>query len=111
MEAPADADGVTREAYSEELISFGFWAGDARTREPAYYSYTSPAPAGLTEQPLAVGGWEVGPTGSMARLPYETVRSANDPAATLRAFLDSTYGAGSTAAGWDRASLDARTDA
>ena len=47
---PAGADPVTREAYSHELVSFGFWAGDQNIREPAYYSYTAPEPAGLRER-------------------------------------------------------------
>ena len=52
--APAlpDADPVTREAYTHEVISFGFWAGDQNVREPTYYSYTAPEPAGLRDQPL-----------------------------------------------------------
>ena len=46
------ADTVTREAYSHEVISFGFWPGDENVRAPAFYSYTAPEPEGLTEQPL-----------------------------------------------------------
>jgi uncharacterized protein DUF5996 len=107
--APAlpDADAVTREAYTDELVSFGFWAGDANLREPAYYSYTFPEPDGLRERPLAPAQarWtEQGP-GSLAILPYETVRTASDPHRTLLEFLESTYEAGADAAGWDRAGL------
>src|SRR5713226_7512787 len=47
-----DADPVTREAYSHEVVSFGFWAGDRNVREPTYYSYTAPEPADLRERPL-----------------------------------------------------------
>src|SRR5438046_5353699 len=52
--APAlpGADPVTREAYSHEVISFGFWAGDQNVPEPAYYSYTAPEPPGLRDRPL-----------------------------------------------------------
>ena len=56
--APAlpDADAVTREAYTHEVVSFGFWAGDANVREPAYYSYAAPEPAGLRDRPLRPDG-------------------------------------------------------
>ena len=50
-----DADAVSREAYTHEVISFGFWAGDKDVREPTYYSYTLPEPAGLRDRPLAPG--------------------------------------------------------
>jgi hypothetical protein len=103
-----DADAVTREAYTHEVVSFGFWAGDPRIREPAYYSYTAPEPAGLRDRELSPAGqvrWaEVG-SGSLALLPYENVRSAADPRATLFAFLESAYEAGADAAGWNRDGL------
>jgi hypothetical protein len=100
---PIDADPVTREAYSHEVISFGFWAGDQSLREPAFYSYTAPEPPGLTEQPLApaAAAWQTGPTGSLALLPYEEARAAPDPRAALMEFLESAYAAGATTAGWD----------
>jgi Family of unknown function (DUF5996) len=105
---PPDADPVTQEAYGAELVSFGFWAGDPNVREPAYYSYTSPEPPGLRDQPLAPAGhvrWvEVG-GGSLAILPYEAVRTAADPKATLLEFLESAYEAGADAAGWDQDEL------
>jgi hypothetical protein len=102
-----EGDPVTREAYSDELISFGFWAGDERMRSPAYYSYTHPGPAGLDESPLASGAsWTAGPTGLLAVLPYELVRTAADPARALDEFLQSAYDAGATLAGWNRAELD-----
>ena len=91
----------------DELISFGFWAGDQNVPEPTHYSYTSPEPPDLVEQPLAAGAaWIEGPTGSLAQLPYETVRTAADPRATLLEFLQSAYEAGATTAGWDRSELD-----
>lgn len=104
--APAipGADRVTAEAYSHEVIAFGWWPGDERrTPYPAYYSYTAPEPAGLRERPLAAGAaWaEVG-GGSLAVLPYDAVRSAPDPAAALLDFFESAYLAGAEAAGWDR---------
>lgn len=102
--APAmpNADAVTREAYSQEVISFGFWPGDEKTRQPAYYSYTAPEPEGLRAHPLrpVEAYWQS--DGPLALLPYESVRAAADPRRALLAFLQSAYDAGSLAAGWDR---------
>jgi hypothetical protein len=99
-----EADPITREAYSHELISSGFWAGDKDVRFPAFYSYTWPEPEGLREQPIGPSGaaWTAGPTGSLAMLPYDDVRAADDPRAALLEFLQSTYDAGARRAGWDR---------
>jgi len=102
-----DADPVTQEAYSHDLVSFGFWAGDQSVREPSYYSYTSPEPPGLREtrlEPAEVLWSEVG-SSSLALLPYDVVRAADDPRATLLSFLESAYDAGASLAGWDRADL------
>lgn len=103
--APAlpGADPVTQEAYSHEVVSFGFWAGDQNVREPTYYSYTAPEPAGLRETTLRpeAAHWGDG----LALLPYEAVRTAADPRATLLAFLQSAYDAGAGLAGWDRGEL------
>ena len=106
-----NADHVTREAYSHEVISFGFWPGDPKVREPTFYSYTAPEPAGLAEQPLRpdAAAWQQ-PYGQthFALLPYEAVRTSDDPRETLLDFLQSAYDAGSTLAGWDRDSLRSR---
>jgi hypothetical protein len=104
----AGADPVTQEAYSHDVISFGFWAGDANVREPAFYSYTAPEPAGLRERPLspAAAAWIEQGSGLLALLPYEAVRTAADPRATLLGFLESAYEAGADASGWDRAELE-----
>ena len=102
-----DADPVTQEAYSHEVVSFGFWAGDENVREPTYYSYTAPEPPGLRDRPLRPDEafWADQGAGSLARLPYETVRNAADPKAMLLDFLESAYQAGAGAAGWDVAEL------
>jgi len=102
------ADAVTREAYSHEVVSFGFWAGDQNVREPTYYSYTAPEPAGLRQRPLhpEEAFWTDQATGSLALLRYEAVRAAADPRAALLAFLESAYQAGAGASGWDRAGLE-----
>ena len=101
----AGADPVSREAYSAEVIAFGFWAGDDSVPEPTYYSYTAPEPAGLREQPLAAGQWIDSGTGCLAVLPYEAVRTARDPRELLLSFLQGAYEAGAGAAGWDQAAL------
>ena len=107
--APAlpDADSVTREAYSHEVVSFGFWAGEERVPEPSYYSYAAPEPANLRERPLrpARASWTEFGSGSLALLPYEAVRAAVDPRVALLAFLESAYEAGADASGWDRSAF------
>lgn len=107
--APAlpEADPVTREAYREEVISFGFWPGDDQKPEPAFYSYTAPEPAGLTDQPLQPDGafWAESGSGHLALLRYEDLRGAPAPQETLLRFLQSAYDAGTTAAGWTAAEL------
>jgi Family of unknown function (DUF5996) len=102
------ADAVNREAYSHEVIAFGFWAGDQKVREPAYYSYTAPEPPDLRGRPLqpAEARWTEQGEGSLALLPYEAVRTADRPRQVLLAFLESAYEAGAEQAGWDRAELE-----
>jgi hypothetical protein len=102
------ADPVTREAYTHEVISFGFWAGDQHVRAPAYYSYTAPEPAGLRSQPLEPeqARWVEQGGGSLALLPYEAVRTAPDSRSALIAFLETAYEGGAELAGWDRADLE-----
>jgi hypothetical protein len=105
--APAfDTDRVTREAYADEVISFGFWAGDDTVGDAAYYSYTAPEPEGLAGEPLPVGEWRTTPTGSLAILPYEVVRTARDPRTTLLAFCQAAYEAGARLAGWDSSGFE-----
>jgi len=98
----SSADLITREAYSHEVISFGFWPGDDNVPDSAYYSYTAPEPEGLREQPLAVGSWmPTSATSSLAILPYEEVQTSEDPHRILLAFYESAYEAGARLAGWD----------
>ena len=89
------------------MISFGFWPGDANVREPTYYSYTAPEPAGLREQPLqpSEAHWAAQGSGSLALLPYDAVQQALDPRAALLTFLESAYRAGASLAGWDQSAL------
>jgi Family of unknown function (DUF5996) len=103
-----DADPVTQEAYSHEVISFGFWPGDDTVGDAAYYSYTAPEPEGLRDQPLPAGTWIESGSGSLAILPYEAIRHARDPRTTLLAFCQGAYEAGARLAGWDITSFESK---
>jgi Family of unknown function (DUF5996) len=100
-----DANRVNAEAYSHEVISFGFWAGDDRVPYPAFYSYTAPAPPGLAEQPLRPAGAEWDAESGTAFLPYDSVRRAAVPRNALLDFFGSTYEAGAICAKWDIAAF------
>lgn len=98
-----DANMVTREAYSHEVISFGFWFGDDKPNSvaaPAFYSYTSPKPDGLENEPLEPEKAFWTPGGGMALLMYDDVRKAETPRATVLDFLESAYQAGAKTAQW-----------
>ena len=103
VDHPASADSVTKEAYSSEVVSFGFWFGDDSFPEPAFYSYTAPEPPGLAERPLAPTSaeWLERSEGHLAVYRYDDARAAPDPRAAVLAFLESTYQAGAGAADWD----------
>ncbi len=105
-----DADRVTAEAYSHEVVAFGFWPGDdRRTPYPAFYSYTAPEPDGLRDEPLgpAAAEWQDTGTGSLAVPPYDAVRASADPDRMLLDFYESAYRAGARRAGWDTAAFAA----
>jgi hypothetical protein len=106
--APArpDADPITREAYSHEVISHGWWPGQGPLGKPAFYSYTAPAPDGLANAPLKPSQAYYSNDLSEFLLLYDDVRNAADPEAALMDFCQSTYEAGANLAGWDRASLE-----
>ncbi len=100
-------DAVTREAYSHEVSSAGFWPGGAGSEGgPFFYSYAYPVPAGFAEAEVAPAGAKFDAALGEFVLDYEGVRSAPDPDAALLAFLDSTYAAAADRAGWDRAALE-----
>ena len=103
VDQPASADPVTREAYSHEVISAGFWFGDQSFAEPAFYGYTAPEPPGLVEEPLVpeAARWVPSRGAHLAVLTYDDMRATSDPRATALAFLDSAYRAGARRAGWD----------
>ncbi len=92
-----------REAYSHEVISFGFWAGDDKVRAPAFYSYTYPEPEGLAHEPLSPeeAFWNTEGGNSMAILMYDDLRKRDHPQKALLDFLESAYQAGAKRADWN----------
>ncbi len=93
-EPPPNADVIMRNSANAEEVCAGFWPGDERFPEPAFFSYTYPRPPGIEER---AEGWneEIG----LFVLPYEAVRTTPEPRRALLDFLDGTY----RAAGWDPA--------
>jgi len=101
----ADADAITREAYSHEVSSVGFWPGEGFA-DAAFYAYMAPEPAGYRGQaPRPSTAYYDAKLGEFI-LMYDDVRRAASPSAVLLEFCESTYAAGADLAGWDRASLD-----
>jgi hypothetical protein len=109
--APAreGADSITREAYSHEVISHGFWPGSGNVQMPAFYSYTAPEPAGLPQTPIKPAAAFYNPETGGFVLPYDEVRKAAEPERMLLEFLQSSYEAGANLAKWDRAALERRS--
>ena len=103
---PALPDEVTREAYSHEVSSAGFWPGGGAIDFPAFYSYAYPAPDGFADAQVAPGDAYYEKKLSEFLLPYDAVRRSSDPDATLMAFLNSTYGAAADLGGWNRRELE-----
>ncbi|MBW4620568.1 MAG: hypothetical protein KME17_14590 [Cyanosarcina radialis HA8281-LM2] len=103
---PNMSDWVTREAYSHEVSSCGFWPGGGSIVEPVFYAYAYPAPEGFPD--YTVQPKEAFYSSQMQEfiLPYEAVRQADDPDATLLAFFQSTYEAAANLGHWDRAALE-----
>jgi hypothetical protein len=99
-------DDVTREAYSHEVSSVGFWPGGGGVEFPAFYAYAYPTPKGFAETRVkpANASWNT-ELGEFI-LPYEAVRGSSSPEETLLSFLQSTYEAAANLAGWDRAALE-----
>jgi len=101
--APGVASQVMREAYSHEVSSAGFWPGGNGTDYPAFYSYAYPVPAGFRESAVQPAAAFFSEALGEFLLPYEEVRTAADPDATLLAFLQGTYEAAARSAHWDPA--------
>jgi hypothetical protein len=102
---PGLPDAVTREAYSHEVSSAGFWPGSAAFPEAAFYAYAYPEPPGFRDRPVTLGASFDATLGEFI-LPYETVRTAADGDALLLDFLVRTYAAAADAGHWDRAALE-----
>ncbi len=100
---PRDGAGIVeREAYSHEVISFGFWFGDDNVPAPAFYSYTAPEPKGLADEPLSPdkASWVESNGSHMALLMYDDIRDRDDAKDAVLDFLESAYAAGSKKADW-----------
>jgi hypothetical protein len=104
---PGLPDRVTRDAYSHEVSSCGFWPG-APGVEAFFYSYAYPQPPGYAETAIRPAEASFNTTFGEFVLPYEAVRSAADPDSMLLEFLQSTYEAAANCAHWDRAALEVR---
>ncbi|HEX8502722.1 MAG TPA: DUF5996 family protein [Pyrinomonadaceae bacterium] len=104
--APGVADSVTREAYSHEVSSAGFWPGGPALPEAIFYSYAYPEPAGFKETPARPAGARYDGSFKEFVLPYEVVRASENPDMELMFFLQDTYEAAANRGNWDRAALE-----
>ncbi len=99
-------DAVTREAYSHEVSSCGFWPGGGAIPYPAFYSYAYPEPRGFAEAPVKPDAAFYSPDLREFILPYDAVRQARSPDDTLLEFLQATYETAANLGGWDREALE-----
>ena len=97
---PGLPDAVTREAYSHEVSSAGFWPGSPAYPQAAFYSYAYPTPAGFADARIEPAEAEWSAAMGEWLLPYDAVRRAADPDATLLGFLRGTYRAAADLAHW-----------
>lgn len=100
---PVEARISDKDAYTHECISFGFWPGDLNIPEPAFYSYTFPAPEGIEQTDLGLkhAQWVENNGSWLAILPYKHLLEEKDPATTLLTFLENAYLGGAELKGWD----------
>jgi hypothetical protein len=104
------ADPITKEAYSHEVISHGFWPGDGEIiKDAAFYAYAAPEPKGFADQSVKPANAFYSKEKSEYFLMYEDVRKSASPEEVLLDFCQSTYEAGANAANWDRPSLEKQT--
>lgn len=103
-------DRVTREAYSHEVSSCGFWPGGGAIPYAAFYSYAYPEPEGFSTAPIRPDGAFYSPDLRELILPYDVVRRSESPDETLLEFLQSAYEAAADLAQWDRGSLERAHD-
>ena len=104
-------DTITREAYSQEVSSLGFWPGNDAAPEPIFYSYAYPAPPGFSEAKIQPDATVYETKLREFILPYDAVRTAENPDKALLEFAQSAYDAASTLGKWDRASLEEKKPA
>jgi hypothetical protein len=100
------ADPITREAYSHEVISCGFWPGGGDIKEATYYAYAAPEPEGFAQREVKPAEAYYDTLMKEFLLPYEAVRTAESPHDTLLAFARSTYEAGADLGKWPRQDLE-----
>ncbi len=103
---PGLPDRITREAYSHEVSSAGFWLGGATPAAPLFYSYAYPAPLHFSDAIIAPDAGSFDAALGEFVLPYHEVQQSSDPAAMLTEFLQSTYDLAADLAHWDRAALE-----
>jgi len=103
---PNMADWVTREAYSHEVSSCGFWPGGGSVAEPVFYAYAYPTPEGFRDYPIQPQEAFYSSQMQEFILPYEALRQSDQPDAILLAFFQSTYEAAANLGHWDRAALE-----
>ena len=99
-------DWVAQEAYSHEVASCGFWTGNEAIPEPAFYAYIYPEPDGYKDATIQPKEAYYHEALREFILPYKIVQQAKNPEATLSAFINSTYSAGSETGQWDRTALE-----
>jgi uncharacterized protein DUF5996 len=99
-------DAITREAYSQEVSSLGFWPGNDAMPQAIFYSYAYPEPKGFAEAKIKPEAASYNSQFKEFILPYDAVRAAESPDAMLLDFAQSTYDAASTLGNWDRAALE-----
>jgi Family of unknown function (DUF5996) len=102
---PGLPDAVTREAYSHEVSSAGFWPGNEAFPHAAFYSYAYPEPPGFRDRSVTPGAHFDAAFGEFI-LPYDTVRKAAEPGALVLDFLSTTYAAAADTGSWDRMALE-----
>jgi Family of unknown function (DUF5996) len=100
------ADSITREAYSHEVISAGFWPGSGDIKAPAFYAYAAPEPEGFAQSLIHPANAFYHPQMHEFFLMYDELRKSASPRDRLLEFLQSTYEAGANLAKWDRAALE-----
>jgi len=101
-------DWITREAYSHEVSSAGFWPGGGPLPYPIFYSYAYPEPPGFSSATVRPAGASYTPDLREFILPYDEVRKAENPDAVLLEFLQTTYDAAANLGRWDRQALERR---